>query len=111
MWHEQQKAEHQECLCEYEEEICKWEEELKFECEELEHKYEELTCEPPPPVPADAPLPPSPTYETTARHQLIPAPYVITQSCPPPWPNKKQNWNQQWFNNFRDTPARPTARP
>jgi hypothetical protein len=75
MWIEQE--------AEFQERIHKWEE------QELEHKCEEPTCELPPPVPADAPFPPSPTYETTFRYRITPAPYVITRSCPPPWPNKK----------------------
>jgi hypothetical protein len=115
MWHEQEaeyERKREERLREYEEDLREWEEEqLEFEREELEWEREELALKPPPPVPADAPLPPFPTYETTIGHQLTPTPYVITRSRPPPWPNKKRNRNQQWSNNFKDTPARPTARP
>ena len=95
---------------EYEEDQ-KWEEEeLEFEHEELECEHEELTRELPPSTPTATPFPPPHTYKTTIGHQLTPAPYVITQSRPPPWPNKKRNRNQQWSNNFRDTPARTTTK-
>jgi hypothetical protein len=111
MWREHE-AEHQERIRQYEEDLREWEEqELEFEREEREWELKELAREPSPPVPADALFPPSPTYETAIRHQPAPAPYAITRSRPPPWPNKKRNRNQHGSNNIGDTPARPTVRP